>query len=303
VKSPLIRHPEPDELESVFRLLFRHLIPEEQTMRIRSFLQSFQSGAITADGIFLAEKDGQILGTLYSQLRPDGSVLLFPPVISDSGLTAVSTAQLFAAFENYCRKHSVIAATALADDNQIFDEETFQTLGKFKFLSEMVCLASTAAAESIVSRSLEFVPMSEVAVLPFERMCGVVSKTYENTKDFPQLMTAMPIEGILRTYQGAAFLPELWFFIQQDGQDIGVLLVTDSRDGQMELTYMGLVPAVRRKGLSKEIVQFAQRLTFQRNGLFLTTSVDERNTAALKTYLTCGFKAWDRKRVFVRLFE
>ncbi|MDR3196473.1 MAG: GNAT family N-acetyltransferase, partial [Planctomycetaceae bacterium] len=102
---------------------------------------------------------------------------------------------------------------------------------------------------------------------------------------------------------GQIFLPELWFFVRKENQNIGVLLMTDQPEEQIELTYMGLIEEVRGRGYSKEIVRFAKRIANLRKRLFLLTSVDEQNINALKTYLSQGFRVWDRKSVYAKFLK
>jgi GNAT superfamily N-acetyltransferase len=116
-------------------------------------------------------------------------------------------------------------------------------------------------------------------------------------------MQIAPVEQVVLGYKtGALFRPELWFFIQHEGVDVGVLLLTDAAADQFELTYMGLLESVRGRGFSKEIVRFARERTSRENRPLLVTSVDEKNLPACQTYLSNGFKAWDRKKVYVRFF-
>jgi ribosomal protein S18 acetylase RimI-like enzyme len=76
--------------------------------------------------------------------------------------------------------------------------------------------------------------------------------------------------------------------------------MTDQPEEQIELTYMGLIEEMRGLGFSKEIVRYAKRIAGLRKRLFLLTSVDEQNAAALKTYLSQGFSAWNRKSVYAK---
>ena len=116
-------------------------------------------------------------------------------------------------------------------------------------------------------------------------------------------MQIAPVEYVLQGYKsGGLFRPELWFFLQEEGNDVGVLLLTDATPEQMELTYMGLLESARGKGFAREIVRFAKEITSQQKKVLLLTSVDEKNVPACQSYLAQGFRAWDRKKVFARFF-
>ncbi len=66
---------------------------------------------------------------------------------------------------------------------------------------------------------------------------------------------------------------------------------------------MGLAEEARGNGYASEIVRFAQEIVRHQNRRYLLTSVDEQNQAALKTYLSAGMNAWDRKSVFVHFLD
>ncbi|MDR2344832.1 MAG: GNAT family N-acetyltransferase [Planctomycetaceae bacterium] len=151
-----------------------------------------------------------------------------------------------------------------------------------------------------------------------EQLINVMSATYINTKDFPKLLVLTQIEQILDEYQKNTFFrPELWFFVRKlsdsNGTDkksdtncdknIGVLLLTDSPPDQIDLTYMGLIESERGQGYSQEIIKFAKQTAINCGRKLVTTSVDEQNTAALKSYINYGFAAWDRKKIYTKIFN
>ena len=90
--------------------------------------------------------------------------------------------------------------------------------------------------------------------------------------------------------------------IQKAAVDIGVLLLTDASPEQFELTYMGLLESARGQGFSREIVRFAKEITSREKRLLLLTSVDEKNVPVCQSYLSQGFKAWGRRRVYASFF-
>jgi GNAT superfamily N-acetyltransferase len=146
-------------------------------------------------------------------------------------------------------------------------------------------------------------PLTDYADNITDRLTRLVKATYEHALDFPDLMQIAPVDCVLQGYKtGALFRPELWFVIQKEETDIGVLLLTDAAPDQIELTYMGLIESARRQGFAREIVHFAKSITSQWKRSLLLTSVDEKNVPACQSYLSQGFQAWDRKKVYARFF-
>ena len=296
-----ITHPTPDELETTLQVAFRHLPPNESPLRIGTIMQHYQAGKIDLSGIFQAKRDNKLVGALYAQSQPDGSIMLWIPSMTEE----FSLEPLMEPLAQFCRSKHAFAAVALADRQQTVDERTLCSVGQFQFLSDLIYLAAEIAPQETSEKPyrLNFVPLSGDSDDEMERLTLLVKATYNNSLDFPDLMQIAPVEQVVHGYKaGAVFRPELWFFIRHEGVDIGMLLLTDAAADQFELTYMGLLESARGCGFSKEIVRFARERTSRESRPLLLTSVDEKNIPACQTYLSLGFKAWDRKRVYVRFF-
>jgi len=296
-----ITNPTAAELEITLQVAFQHLSSTEFDLRIGTIMQRYQSGEIDLKGIFQAKHGNALVGALYSQCRPDGSVMLWVPAMAQG----FPLEPMYESLSQYCRSQKAFAAVAMADWKQSFDEQALCSVGQFRFLSDLIYLAAEISPNERGKEPyrLQFVPLSEYSEDISERLARLVKATYEGSLDFPELMQIAPVEYVLLGYKtGALFRSELWFIIQKEGVDIGVLLLTDASPEQFELTYMGLLESARRQGFAREIVRFAREITSREQRLLLLTSVDEKNVPACQSYLSHGFKAWDRKKVYARFF-
>jgi GNAT superfamily N-acetyltransferase len=300
-----ITNPAEAELELTLEFAFQHLSANESALRIDTIMQQYVAGQIDLKGVFQAKYNGVLVGAMYAQSRPDGAVMLWIPTMA----AGFSPEPMFEPLKQFCRTKKAYAAVALADRNQTFDEQTFCSAGQFRFLSDLIYLASEVSPSepSVETSRLQFVPLSDYSVdysdAVADRLARLVKATYNDSLDFPDLMQIAPVEDVLQGYKaGSLFRPELWFFIQREGVDVGVLLLTDVPPEQIELTYMGLLESARRQGFAKEIVRFAKSITVREKRLLLLTSVDEKNVPACQSYLSQDFKAWDRKKVYARFF-
>ena len=296
-----ITNPTEAELETTLQFAFQHLPLGEFAARMDTILQQYHAGQVDVQGIFQAKYENSIVGAMYAQSRPDGSVMLWIPSMTSGFPLEPMCDQLV----QFCQSRKAFAAVALADRNQSFDERTFCSAGQFQFLSDLIHFAAEISPDEPAEESyrLQFVPLSDHSEDISDRLTRLVKETYKNSLDFPDLMQIAPVEQVVRGYKTSAlFHPELWFFVQKDGIDVGVLFLTDVPPDQFELTYMGLIESSRRQGFSREIVRFAQSLTRLWKRSLLLTSADEKNVPACQTYLSQGFKAWDRRKVYVRFF-
>jgi ribosomal protein S18 acetylase RimI-like enzyme len=77
-------------------------------------------------------------------------------------------------------------------------------------------------------------------------------------------------------------------------------LADHPQEENWELVYMGLVPSARGNGWGREVVRHAQWLTRQAGRPRLVLAVDAANHPAVAMYTCAGFRAWGRRRVYLK---
>jgi ribosomal protein S18 acetylase RimI-like enzyme len=134
------------------------------------------------------------------------------------------------------------------------------------------------------------------------RLEPLIRATYAGTLDCPQVDGVREPADVLASYRAAAaFDPRLWLIARDGGQDVGCLLLGDHpQDSQMEIVYLGLIPAVRGRGWGLELTRHAQWLARAASRERMVLAVDAQNSPALGMYATCGFWVGDRRRAFVK---
>ena len=135
---------------------------------------------------------------------------------------------------------------------------------------------------------LEFIPHHRFQT---SQWCQLVERTYVETRDVPELNGLRNIESTLAGYAAMFFgIPESWWIVQCNGVTIGCLLLTPSTAGYCEITYLGLLPEWRGKGLSKAIMNFVWEWATKSGIEAINLAVDIRNTPAIRLYQSRGFK-------------
>ena len=136
-----------------------------------------------------------------------------------------------------------------------------------------------------------------------QRLGELLEQTYIGTLDCPGLDGIRPMSDVLEGYRRQGrHAPEDWYFVQQNGRDVGVLLLTEHPGfGNWELVYMGVIPAARGRKHGDAIIRFALDVAARRGAERLVLAVDEANAPALRAYERAGFVAWDRRLVYARL--
>jgi len=121
------------------------------------------------------------------------------------------------------------------------------------------------------------------------------------SKDCCLLREILSVEDLLAGfYQQDAHAPAHWHVLWADDEPapVGVLLLAPRHEvNRWELMLMGVVPAWRRQGLGRYILNDALTLAQQAGALELLLSVDQANTPAFDLYSRAGFSEYARQQV------
>jgi len=119
-----------------------------------------------------------------------------------------------------------------------------------------------------------------------ERFARVIEATYADSLDCPELTGLRPIEDVLASHRASGpFDPRLWELAYVQGVDAGCLLLTRVPGvPALEVVYMGVVAAQRRRGIGALLLRRALQQARQRGIERVTLVVDERNRPARRLY-------------------
>jgi ribosomal protein S18 acetylase RimI-like enzyme len=190
----------------------------------------------------------------------------------------------------------VILERVTRADNAILRDAAFQPMATLLYLMWL----ESGLPGDCPSGPLEFEPFSAAQR---DRLAQLVEATYADTLDCPALDGLRSMEDILAGYEATGvFDPERWLIVRHQDADVGCLLLADHPQHQnWELVYMGLVPSARGNGWGQAVVRHAQWLTQQAGRQRLVLAVDAANHPAVATYTCAGFRAFGRRRVYLKV--
>ena len=161
-------------------------------------------------------------------------------------------------------------------------------------LIEMECEGIQSVPKLVVPATelncgqLEFIPHHRFQPSQWNQL---IERTYIETRDVPELNGHRNIESTLAGYAAMIVgIPESWWIVQFNSENVGCLLLTPTDAGHCEITYLGLIPEWRGKGLSKSVMNFVWEWASRNGTEVITLAVDLRNTPAIRLYQSCGFK-------------
>ena len=133
----------------------------------------------------------------------------------------------------------------------------------------------------------EFIPYYEIFPNQWSQL---VERTYIETRDVPELNGMRGIESTLASYASSIIgVPKTWWVVQCKSVNIGCLLLTPTAARCCEITYLGLIPEWRGRGISKVIMNFVRDWALASEIQGITLAVDLRNRPAIRLYQSCGF--------------
>jgi mycothiol synthase len=300
--GPQIGPVPPEEQTGALRLVFSRLTEEARQRQLETLGVGIAAAGLRFPELLGAYRRGRLVGAVFSQVQPGRTAAFWPPQVVASEAATTAAKLLETACDRLARQE-VCMAQALLETDTSPDVATLLK-GGFERLAKLFYL---------VSPENEFPNHPPPGPLDFaqygpsnhERLARVVEATYRETLDCPRLNGVRDIEDVLSGYRATGvFDPHRWLIVRHDDREVGCLLLADHpKDGSYELVYMGLVDSARGRGWGMLIARQAQWRTRQAGRTRLVLAVDAANQPALKIYSAVGFRAWDRRSAYVKVFR
>ena len=300
-EDPRIGPVSPEQRAEVLRLVFSRLAEEDRRRQLETYLAATSDAGLSSSELLGAHCGGRLVGAVFSQIQPGRTATVWPPRIVSDEPTATAAKLLGAACDRLARRE-VCVAQVLLESESPSDVATLLK-GGFERLAKLLYLVSPEV-EFPSHRPPGPLDFQEYSAANHGRLAGVVEATYDQTLDCPRLNGVRRIEDVLAGYRATgAFDPRRWLIVRHDKRDAGCLLLADHpEDGNYELVYMGLAASARGRGWGAHIARQAQWRTRQAGRARLVLAVDAANQPALRIYTAVGFRAWDRRSAYVKVF-
>jgi ribosomal protein S18 acetylase RimI-like enzyme len=122
--------------------------------------------------------------------------------------------------------------------------------------------------------------------------------------DCPEVNGVRTTDEVIAGYRAPATHDPSWWLALYGHTPIGVLLTTPVLDtGGWDLSYVGVVPEMRRRGLGSALIRKALAEAHRAKAAEITLSVDERNHPARHLYQRLGFRPYDRREVYLAIWQ
>ena len=244
-----------------------------------------------------------VLGRLISAVTviesPGSLGAVFIPAEHTPGLQHAATIALLRHVQACAWERSLAILQALVDPADRAEQNLLAEAG-FEFLAELIYLERSAADScppTPAPPGLDFVPCS-----PGHEglLAQTLELTYEHSRDCPKLTEIRRPSEVVATHRATGiYNPHWWLMATLDGQPAGLLLLAGVHDRRaLEVVYMGVVPALRRRGIAQAIMARAVEICRQHDNADLILAVDRDNRPARRLYGRWSLREVARRRAW-----
>ena len=311
----------PQEQKQALSLMILENDPEAKERELENIFDAVREGQLDLTHLLIATTGQNILAAQLMVAQQDKTAILWPTALDPAFPgEAPNNPHLLESIQETLLKKAILLAKKEAcvqiqttvEQNDItrsafYERNGLPAVGELLYMQRPGSPFSPAdnAHESTTNLEqtgdrLKLVSVTEG--ISDEFLGELLQGTYIDSADFPELQHNRDAARSLLTHRlQGEYHPEHWFVIKQDETAAGVLFYSWHPDmEQWELTYLGILPEFRGKGLAgKAIGKSFQNSSRENSPVFL--GVDSRNSCAIKVYESHGFVVLSRQKVHVLL--
>lgn len=273
---------------------------DESVTRLRlGFHEYLTDGELQWEGYRCGNLD-RPTGLFLALLMPGSTALVMIPNPGQGGNVADVQQQILTAGLESLRDRNLHYAQILLDPRQATARALLERVG-FQHLAPLLYLERDARYPWVDPPTAEEAAWLSYSPKTLGTFKDVVLDTYEGSQDCPELCGQRPIDDILAAHRASGrFDPQLWEVARIRGEDAGCLLLTRVTRGMLlEIVYVGVVPAQRRRGVGKLLLRRALQQCRTTGARRLTVVVDERNAPARRMYDNFAFEPIARRTAYL----
>jgi ribosomal protein S18 acetylase RimI-like enzyme len=273
--------------------MFAHLPDPAAADRLLSLLRTSE---VDSAGFFAATDEiGRVLAAVLAVAQPGAQGQLLPPHATEETVSDRLLAHANDWLESLGAK--VVQVNLPEEDRHCGD--ALVRAGFWRVTRLLHFARETAGRGASADTVVRLLPYADVDPAVFAE---TLIASYEGSLDCPELDGVRTAEEVIDGYRGPAGPSPAWFLSADDDDPTGVLLLApgDAAD-ELELAYLGVVPAARGRKLGSALARAAVRIAADRGAARLTTGVDERNHPAIRMYDGEGFALTGRSVAYLRI--
>ena len=285
-------------------VFFRRMPEILRPRLVADALAEAEHGTIDLSGLWIAARNGRIVGVLLTHALAGRAVAVWPPeVVPIWRRRSVAVALLRLALDDVARRGFRVAQS-LIDRGSPRSARVDLARGGMPRITHLSYMARPTAAHLPISPTVPRFRWACYGPETDPEFRRVLASTYVGSLDMPELEGVRSLDDVIAGHRAAGrFDPSRWRLghLPEDPDSAAIVLLTAQPErGSWEVAYLGLTPRARGRGLGR--MALIQALDLARPHVArLELAVDSRNKPAFKLYRRAGFHPFDRKGVHLRV--
>ncbi len=276
-------------------VLARVLAPPGRATRasrtqVRSFTRHMSAGAHEWTALRY-RRDRRETALLFVLLLPGRTAIAMFPAPETEGIVPADQEHLLAVGLQRLGERGLYYVQALVEPKAPGKEELLRASG-FRHLTQLIYLQRSASFPWFDPPGAQEATWVAYDDRHHEMFARMLLATYEDSRDCPELTGLRSIDAVIASHKAAGeFSPALWEIACIDGEHAGCVLLSPLAHAPlMEIVYMGVASAWRRRGVGKLLLRRALQQCRGQGVRELSAVVDRRNRPARQLYARFGFK-------------
>ncbi len=292
-------------------VLYRRIPGDLRTEMIHDALSEARAGRLDLAGLWVAQRWGRLVGALLTHALAGRAAAVWAPEVEMIWGRAAVAASLLRSALGDLRSRGFRVAQALVDPSGPTTITVDLVRGGLPAVTTLTFLERATDEPFLPGFTAEpgspvfgWATLGPATEADFR---AVLNSTYHASLDMPELDGVRSLDDVMASHRAAGrFDATRWSVghLPDEPDAAAVLLLTEVPDRQVwEVTYLGLTPAARGRGLGRaalvQAVEQARAAGIDR----IELAVDARNTPARNLYEAAGFTPFDRRIVHLAILN
>jgi mycothiol synthase len=286
----------PADWNAALELALAGLAADERRLQVSNILALLHGGELDPAGIWVARAAGAIVGVVVCELLGGAAGILWKPMVRNDRGPQLAV-RLVQAGLAWCNGRGCKLIQALLPPADADHAGPLCAAG-FRYVTELQLLQHDLEGLAAPPAGLRLVPSTECRA---ELFAEVLVRTYRDSLDCPELNGVRSVAEILAGHRAAGKdRPDLWWLACAGQEPVGILLLTELAHGfDWDLSYLGVVPEARGRGLGRALARHALAVARAWGAQHLLLAVDQRNRPAEQIYRSLGFRTREVRLVYL----
>ncbi|WP_161602406.1 GNAT family N-acetyltransferase [Tautonia marina] len=289
----------PEEKAEALAVLYHRLSATTRANMIVELLRQESRGHLDLSGLWIAARKRRIVGAMLTQVLAGRAIAIWPPVIVRAwGAASLASCMVREALR-VSEARGIRLAQALVDDSQPKQTGLDLTRGGLPYVTDLLYLGRPTANPLPVPPEIPNLEWQGYRPDRHDDFARMLERSYKGSLDMPELAGLRSLDDVMQGHRArGSFDPERWRlgFLPGQSEPVAVLLLLAGSESTWEVSYLGLAPEARGRGLGRRVLAHALDLT-RPHAHRLELAVDVRNLPADRLYQRCGFHAFERRKV------